>query len=88
MLNLCHQPGCLHPLCGKDVTDSTWYDNGPPLMYVPVPIPGVATVMIARDFVQDISLDQKSTKTMLKNLVSVAACSSRQVLLSRKRFIT
>ena len=39
MLNLCQQPGCLHPLCGKDVTDSTWYDNGPPLTYVPVPIP-------------------------------------------------
>ena len=39
MLNLCHQPGSLHPLCGEDVTDSTWYDNGPPLTYVPVPIP-------------------------------------------------
>lgn len=38
MLNLCQQPGCLHPLCGKDVADSTWYDNGPPLTYVPVPI--------------------------------------------------
>lgn len=23
----------------SDVTDSTWYDNGPPLTYVPVPIP-------------------------------------------------
>lgn len=57
MLNLCQQPGCLHPLCGKDVTDSTWYDNGPPLTHVPVPIldPGVATVMIAWDFVLDIS---------------------------------
>ena len=39
MLNVCQQPGCLHPLCAKGVTDSTWYDNGPPLTYVPVPIP-------------------------------------------------
>ena len=38
MLNLCHKPDCPHPLCGKEVSDSLWYVNGPSLTYVPVPI--------------------------------------------------
>lgn len=41
MLNLCHQPDCPHPLCGSEAVKrhSEWYENGPPLTYVPVPIP-------------------------------------------------
>ena len=41
MLNLCHQPDCTHPLCGSETVKrhSEWYENGPPLTYVPVPIP-------------------------------------------------
>lgn len=41
MLNLCHQPDCPHPLRGSEAVKrySEWYENGPPLTYVPVPIP-------------------------------------------------
>ena len=38
MLNLCQKPDCPHPLRGKEVSESLWSDNGPPLTYVPAPI--------------------------------------------------
>ena len=38
MLNLCQKQDCPHPLCGREVSESLWYDNGPPLTYVPAPI--------------------------------------------------
>ena len=41
MLNLCLKPECPHPLCADKYVrrDAVWYENGPVLSYIPVPIP-------------------------------------------------
>ena len=39
MLNLCNEADCIHPMCGKEVGESSWYAHGPPLEYDSVPIP-------------------------------------------------
>ena len=39
----CFQPGCIHPLCkryvGKSRSELSWFPGGPPLTYLPIPIP-------------------------------------------------
>ena len=37
----CYQKGCPHPICvsGKPETEYCWYEGGPPLSYLPIPIP-------------------------------------------------
>ena len=37
----CYQNGCPHPVCisGKPETEYCWYEGGPPLSYLPIPIP-------------------------------------------------
>lgn len=43
-MKCCCQPGCIHPLCQKKVSDpsasilSTWYPNGPSVSILPLPI--------------------------------------------------
>ena len=41
MLNLCYQIGCPHPLCHDETVrkDEKWFEDGPPLTYLPIPIP-------------------------------------------------
>ena len=41
MLLPCYQPGCPHPVCerGKPEQESTWFENGPPISYIPFPVP-------------------------------------------------
>ena len=41
MLNLCNQPNFPHPLCKSDTVprDLKWFENGPPLQTLPIPIP-------------------------------------------------
>ena len=37
----CFKQNCIHPVCmaGKPQEEYRWYDGGPPLSYVPLPIP-------------------------------------------------
>jgi hypothetical protein len=37
----CYKPGCLHPLCqaGKPKNDILWYEDGPPIDVIPLPVP-------------------------------------------------
>ena len=37
----CYQEGCPHPICmsGKPETEYCWYEGGPPLSYLPIPVP-------------------------------------------------
>lgn len=39
----CLEPSCIHPVCQQSVDDHTidmnWYEGGPPLKYVPLPVP-------------------------------------------------
>ena len=41
MLNPCYKKNCPHPVCvnGKPISQPVWYKDGPPLTYVPLPIP-------------------------------------------------
>jgi hypothetical protein len=42
VLNLCYKPTCIHPLCSTQAAGTTvkeWFSNGPPLTYIPMPIP-------------------------------------------------
>lgn len=36
----CYQQDCIHPVCkrGKPIQEPVWYDGGPPLSYLPIPI--------------------------------------------------
>lgn len=39
-LKCCYSPGCKHPICStSNVKISNWYKGGPPLSYLPFPIP-------------------------------------------------
>jgi hypothetical protein len=38
VLTLCHQKGCPHPLCQTESVKHFWFENGPPLTYIPFPI--------------------------------------------------
>lgn len=42
-LLLCYEKDCPHPLCvkGKPEKEICWYEGGPPLTYLPIPIPDV-----------------------------------------------
>ena len=37
----CYEPGCPHPACekGKPEQEPTWFENGPPISYLPFPAP-------------------------------------------------
>ena len=41
MLRLCYQKDCIHPLCaaGRPEKEPLWFKDGPPLSYLPLPIP-------------------------------------------------
>ena len=41
MLRLCYQKQCIHPLCaaGRPEKEHLWFKDGPPLSYLPLPIP-------------------------------------------------
>ena len=41
MLMCCFQPSCPHPLCktGKEGVPEVWFEGGPPLNVIPMPIP-------------------------------------------------
>jgi hypothetical protein len=41
LLRCCYKDGCDHPVClkGRPIEESTWYPNGPPLSYIPIPTP-------------------------------------------------
>jgi hypothetical protein len=38
VLTLCHQKGCPHPLCQTESVKHFWFENGPPLTYIPFPV--------------------------------------------------
>lgn len=42
-LLLCYKADCTHPLCkeGPPKEEETWFPGGPPLTYVPIPVPDV-----------------------------------------------
>ena len=37
----CYKKECIHPICerGRPQKELTWYEDGPPLSYLPIPIP-------------------------------------------------
>lgn len=41
LLRCCYKDGCDHPVClkGRPIEESTWYPNGPPVSYIPIPTP-------------------------------------------------
>ncbi|CAB3988493.1 Chromatin modification-related YNG2 [Paramuricea clavata] len=41
MLLLCYKKNCPHPICakGKPDVEPKWFENGPPLSYLPLPVP-------------------------------------------------
>ena len=39
ILTLCYKPECSHPLCHGATREQCWFENGPPLSYIPFPIP-------------------------------------------------
>lgn len=39
MLKCCYKPDCLHPFCSSAGRILHWFPNGPPISYVPLPIP-------------------------------------------------
>ena len=41
MLVPCYKPDCVHPVCrkGRPEKEETWFDGGPPISFVPLPIP-------------------------------------------------
>lgn len=38
VLTLCHLKECSHPLCQAEPVENFWFENGPPLTYIPFPI--------------------------------------------------
>ncbi len=34
----CYQSGCPHPVCLKEREDMVWFDGGPPVSFVPIPV--------------------------------------------------
>lgn len=35
----CFKPGCSHPLCSESIELPRWFDSGPLISYLPLPIP-------------------------------------------------